>query len=191
MRWIISLILLAIIAFLSYSLYLNIKEPIAFQGTKQARQDVVTEKLTTIRSCQEIYRDITGKFAHTFDTLSYVLKNDSIPFINIVGDPDDPNSNFTKTITYTLAMDSINAMGINLDSLRYVPFSESSAEFAIQADTLTYQQTNVPVVEVGTRWKEFMGEYGSAKFQKSDNLYEPMAMLKFGDMNKPSLSGNW
>jgi len=190
MRWIISLILSALIAFLIYSLYISIKEPISFQAEKTTRKDKVTAKLEEIRSCQEIYRDITGQFAHNFDTLVYVLTNDSIPFVNIEGDPDDPNSNFTKTTTYSMAIDSIRGMGVNLDSLKYVPYS-AGKEFAIQADTITYQQTNVPVVEVGTRWIEFMGEFASPKYQKYDNLYDPSAMLKFGDMQKPSLSGNW
>ncbi len=190
MRSIISLILLLVAGFLAYTLYTNIQEPIAFQAEKATRLDKVTGHLENIRKSQEIYRTITGEFAPTFDTLSMVLKNDSIPFINIVGDPDDPTKEFTKTITYSSALDSITALNINLDSLRYVPYS-ASKEFNMTADTITYQQTLVQVVEVGTRYKEFMGKYASQKFTKYDNSYDPNALLKFGDMSKPTLSGNW
>jgi len=190
MRSIISLILFAIVIFLGYTLFKNIQEPIAFQAEKATRLDKVTGQLENIRTSQEIYRAITGQFAPNFDTLSMVLKSDSIPFINIVGDPDDPTKEFTKTITYSSALDSIRALKINLDSLRYVPYS-SSKVFNMTADTITYQQTLVQVVEVGTRWKEFMGKFASPKFTKYDNSYDPNALLKFGDMSKPTLSGNW
>ena len=191
MKWIISIVLTAVVALLIYMLYLNIQEPIAFQAVKNAREDVVVDKLKEIRQAQEIYRDITGQFAGDFDSLSHVLKYDSIKFENIIGDPDDPTGGeFIRTVTYSPAIDSIEVLGINLDSLRYIPFSENG-EFSIQADTLTYQSTLVSVVEVGTRWKEFMGQYGSLKYAKYDNSYDPNRMLKFGDMNAPNLTGNW
>ena len=191
MKWIISIVLVLVIALLAYMLYLNIQEPIAFQAVKNAREDVVVDKLKEIRQAQEIYRDIKGQFAGDFDSLSYVLKNDSIKFENIIGDPDDPTGGeFIRTVTYSPAIDSVQALGLNLDSLRYIPFSEGG-EFSIQADTLTYQSTLVSVVEVGTRWKEFMGEYGSIRYAKYDNSYDPNRMLKFGDMSAPNLTGNW
>ena len=191
MKLIISLVLALVIGILGYLLYLNIREPIAFEQVKNEREAVVVSKLKEIRTAQEIFRDITGQFAGDFDSLSYVLKTDSITFENIMGDPDDPtNSNFIRTITKTPAIDSIMALGINLDSLRYVPYSDN-ASFNIQADTMTYQSTLVNVVEVGTRWKVFMGKYGSNKYSKYDNSYSPNKMLKFGDMNAPNITGNW
>lgn len=192
MKTIISAVLVLLIGLLGYMLYLNIKEPIAFQKVKNDREDVVVAKLKEIRKAQEIYRDIKGQFASDFDSLSYVLKNDSIKFENIIGDPDDPtNSNFIRTVTYSAAYDSIQSMGINLDSLRFVPYADTGATFSIDADTLTYQSTLVSVVEVGTRWKDFMGQYGSVRYSKYDNSYDPNKMLKFGDMNAPNVTGNW
>jgi hypothetical protein len=192
MKLIISLVLAVIIAFLGYLLYLNIKEPIAFQKVKNEREDVVVSKLKEIRTAQEMFRDITGNYADNFDSLSYVLKNDSIVFENIMGDPDDPsNSTFIRTITKSAAIDSIRALGINLDSLRYVPYAVKGTTFNVDADTLTYQSTLVNVVEVGARYKTFMGEFGDIKYSKYDNSYDPNKMLKFGDMGAPNLTGNW
>jgi hypothetical protein len=112
--------------------------------------------------------------------------------IKVIGDPDDPN--FTGEITYdtsySSAFDSIQAMNINLDSLRYVPYS-SGTEFDIQADTITYQSTTVEVVEVGVRRKYFMGRYADPRFAKYDNGYDPNSYIKFGNMNAPNLAGNW
>lgn len=190
MRLIISFVLAAIVAFLAYMLYANIKEPITFHAEKTAREEVVYKKLDQIRDSQTIFKDITGKFAHNFDTLAAVLKTDSIEFVKVIGDPDSADE-FITTYTYSPAIDSIRAMGINLDSLRYVPFSATGKSFDIQADTITYQQTLVHVCEVGTRYKEFMGKYSSEKFARYDNLYKPSGQVKFGNMEKPTLNGNW
>jgi len=193
MKNIINLVLIALIAFLMYALYLNIKEPIAFEAVKEARKDVVVTKLKNIRTAQEVYRAVTGEFAHSFDTLAQVIKNDSIKIVTIFGDKDDVNSTeeFREVITYKGAMDSLRNIGsFNLDSLRYIPYGKG-AKFDIAADTMTYQSTLVNVVEVGTPWKSFMGQYASAKYAKYDNAYKPEAKLKFGNMNAPNLAGNW
>ena len=190
MRLGIILLLLLLNGFLGYTLYKNIQEPIAFAEVKTERSKTVATKLENIRSAQEIYRTITGEFAPNFDTLAQVLKIDSIPHISTANDPDNPGS-FIETKTYSSAIDSVNALGIDLDALRYVPYTDNNKEFAIDADTMTYQQTLVSVVQVGTRWKEFMGKYADPKYSKFDNSYNPDNLLKFGDMNAPNVSGNW
>lgn len=193
MKTIINIVLLLVILLLGYMLYSSIKEPIAFNAEKQIRKTAVVDKLLEIRKAQEVHRMIKGDYASSFDSLAYVLKNDSIPTIKLVEDPSDPTNpdKFKKLTTYTLASDSIPGLGIkNVDSLKYIPFTDGM-EFDISADTLTYQQTLVSVVEVGTQWKNFMGEFADPKYAKYDAGYEPEATIKFGDMNKPNLSGNW
>lgn len=195
MRLVFNVILLLIAAALAYMLYQSIEEPIAFDNEKERRKDIVVEKLETIRKAQEMYRDITGNFAPTFDTLIDVLTNGRFTRIAVIGDPDDPN--FTGEITYdtsyTAAIDSVRALGMDLAKLRYVPTFPDTKEiqFMIAADTIEYQSTTVAVVEVGTPWKTFMGDYADARFAKYDQNFNPNKVLKFGDLNKPNLSGNW
>ena len=147
-----------------------------------------------IRQAQEIFRSTNneGAFAGSWDTLRTVLQTGRIPFVSVIGDPDDPN--FTGTIeydtTYKSAADSVRALGWNLDSLQYIPFG-GGRSFDIKADTLSYQKTLVNVVEVGTTRKNYMGKYASPEYRKYDVAYEPNSFIKFGDMNKPNLSGNW
>ena len=195
MRLVLNVILLLIAAALAFMLYTSIKEPIAFNNEKNTRKDILVEKLETIRTAQEMYRDITGQFAPNFDTLVDVLTNGQFMRIAVIGDPDDPN--FTGEITYdttfTDAIDSVKALGMNLAALRYVPqFKDTEkTEFQIAADTSEYQSTTVAVVEVGTAWKNFMGDYSDDRFSKYDQKYNPNNLIKFGDLNKPNLSGNW
>lgn len=188
----LNLLIILAIGALGYLLYYNIKEPIEFRDTKDMRLQAVGEKLSQIRTCQEIYRDITGKFASSFDSLAYVLKNDSIPFEQVFEDPDFPGdeSKFIYKTIYSSARDSVMNMGIDIANLSEVPFGDGS-KFTIAADTMTYQKTLVSVTETSTRFKEFMGKYASPAYAKFDNTYDPNKLVKFGDMSKPVLTGNW
>ena len=174
MRLIINLVLVAIVAFLVWMLIGSIREPIAFKAVKDKREQAVIDKLMVIRETQEMVRSITEGFAPSFDSLKKVLTTQDFAIVSVIGDPDDPN--FTGEIkydtTYLPAIDSINALGINLDSLKYVPYGEGNT-FEIAADTITYQSTNVPVVEVGVRKKVFMGPYASERFARYDQGYNP------------------
>ena len=195
MRLVLNVILLLIAAALAYMLYLSIEEPIAFDAEKSRRKDIVVEKLELIRDAQEMYRDITGDFAPNFDTLVDVLTNGRFTRIAVIGDPDDPN--FTGVITYdtsyTKAIDSVRTLGMDLKTLKFVPLFKDTEQttFQIAADVIDYQSTMVAVVEVGTPYKSFMGKYSDARFAKYDQNYSPNKVIKFGDLNKPNLSGNW
>ncbi|MFN7116396.1 MAG: hypothetical protein ACK4TA_06315 [Saprospiraceae bacterium] len=192
MKLVINLVLAVVIVGLLYVLIQSIREPIAFKAERSRRELAVIEKLMEIRKAQEAYRDITGEFAPNFDTLKDVLTNGRFMIVQVFGDPDDPN--FTGTIEYdtmyTPAIDSIQAMGINLDSLRYVPYG-GGASFDIAADTVTYQSTVVNVVEVGVKRKVFMGKFADPRYAKYDRSYDPNSVLKFGNMTAPNLSGAW
>ncbi len=189
MRIAINIILVLVIAALAYILIDSIREPIEFQSQRAVREGAVTSKLEQIRIAQESFRDITGKFAHNFDTLSQVLKNENFTIVSILGDID-ANEEITYDTTFVSAMDSITNMGINLDSLPYIPFTNNET-FEIKADTMTYQATLVYVTEVGTNRNKYMGKYADPRFKRYDDTYDPNKFIKFGDMSKPSLAGNW
>lgn len=194
MKIVINLLLVALIIFLGYLLYANIKEPIEFKRQKTQREIAVVEKLKSIRQAQEHYRSITGSFADSFQKLSDTLTVGEFRIINVQGDPDDPNfdiSMITYDTAYFPALDSMQSLGINLDSLEYVPYAPSGTKFDIKADTIEYQKTEVHVCEVGIQRKVFMGEYGDERFAKYDKNYDPNARIKFGDLNSPNTSGNW
>jgi len=192
MRIAVNLVLVLVILGLAYVLYQSIREPIAFNSERTKREQAVVDKLRTIRTAQEFYRDITGEFASDFDTLAYVLRYDSFSIIKVIGDPDDPSftGEITYDTTYRPAYDTVLALNMNLDSLAYVPFG-GGTRFDIMADTTTYQGTNVNVVEVGTRRATFMGPYADPRFARYDQDYNPQSVLKFGDLNSPKLAGNW
>lgn len=193
MKYLINLLIIGAVALLAYLLYYGINEPIKFKDELDSRKNVVTAKLETIRKCQEMYRDITGEYAHNFDTLALVLRTDSIRIRQLVADPEDPDNpdKFITNIILQSAIDSINAMGIDLGDLSYVPYTDNKERFAMVADTTTYQQTLVPVVEVMTTWSAFMGDFSDPRFSMYQKDYNPSARIGFGSLNSPNLEGNW
>jgi len=191
MRIAINLLFVLLACFLAYVLYGTIQEPVKFQAERTLRENAVVDKLIKIRKAQEYYRAITGEFAPNFDTLQHVLMTGNFKITKVEGDPDDPTGG---KVIYTeiekSAKDSLAVLNFKFDDLASVPYTDGKT-FDIQADTTTYQNTLVQVVEVGTRRSNFMGDYADPRFAKYDNNYDPNTIIKFGDMSKPNTSGNW
>ncbi len=199
MRLLINLFLAILSIGLVYLIVMSIYSPIEFQNEKMKRQDAVVEKLKDIRTAQIAFRGITGKFAHDFDTLKQVLTTDSFKIVKVFGNPDaqDKKDEVRYETFYVPAKDSIQQLGLDLDDMQFVPYTDNKEKFQIQSDIIVYQSTNVPVVQVKAPWKSFMGEYAAPKYKRFDNKYnpdditEPGYYIQFGDMNRPSTSGNW
>jgi len=192
MRLILNILLALIALFLCYLLFDSIKEPIAFDNDKSLREGAVVDRLEDLRTSQELYRSITGEFAPTFDTLRQVLTTEKLFKVKLTPDanfPDDTDKAIRDT-TFFNTLDSLTAMKINLDSIMFVPYSNGN-KFTMTADTITFQQTLVHVMQAGASRKLFMGKWSDPKFAKYDDTYDPAKVIKFGDMTAPSLSGNW
>lgn len=191
MKIVINLFLILISAALAYLIALNIKEPISFDKALKKREGAVVQQLTKIRTSQEIYKKITGEYAGNFDTLRTVLKSSNIELYKIIGDIDDEKSEAKIETIYVKALDSLRALNINVDSLEHVPFGEDGAAYTMKADTLTYQNTLVNVIEVGIPYNKFMGKYKDQRYRKYNRFYDPSSRLKFGDLDSPNTAGNW
>ncbi len=194
MRKVINIALILLTILLAYWLYNSISEPISFHKQRDIRKAAVVDVLKKIQVAQDIHKLATGNYANSFDSLAYNILNDSVPIIKLEADPADPNNpdRFIKTISYKNAKDSLFSLigAVNIDSLRYIPFGKG-ATFDIQADTLTHQGTLINVLEVGTRYSTFMGQFADQRFKKYDKFYDPDKLIKFGDMNSPNTNGNW
>ena len=189
-RVIFNALLFLLICALGFILFTTVQEPIKFQTVKEKKEQEIVNKLIQIKQAQELYRDVTGKFAGSFKQLADTLTHGNFALVSVTGDPDDPNSVIEYDTTYTPAIDSVKALGWDLANLGKVP-NMDGLEFNIKADTASYQMTTVDVVEVGITYADFMGEFADKKFKKYDNLYDPAKKIKFGSLSKPILTGSW
>lgn len=205
MKLVLNIVFLLLTILLCYMLYASIREPIAFNEVFQSRKNAVVARLMEVREAQQAYKSITGVYAPNFDTLSQVLQTGTFKVVRISGEDENnlqvettsvPAADSIKKIKMNL--NGVEKVGIDLDSLRYVPFGDG-ATFEIGADTITYQGTpGLPVMEVKTPVKTFMKEYDSdqykrynANFNPDDPEHSRTYYVRFGDMAKPSTSGNW
>jgi hypothetical protein len=185
-----DLVLILLIFIAAWWLYSILSAPIKFANLKKERSERVIEKLNQIKICQEIYMSIKGDYAPNFENLIYVLKNEDIP-ISKFQQNGNSDSLISKSFTYFPAIDSLKKLNINLDSIIFIPYSNKK-KFEIIADKIDYNGKLTPVIQVGARWKEFMGDNIDPSLYKSiDKEYNPDNLLKFGDLTSPNLNGNW
>lgn len=192
MRKVFTAIFIVIAALLGFLLYKSIEEPIEFENVRTVREDAVTNKLQMIRKAQELYRDATGEFAPTFDTLKQVLREGDLMLVQVTGDADAVDgSEVSYDTSYFPLRDTFPQLGIVLEDMEVVPYTDGKVNFDIDAKIIPYQSTNVPVVRVGVKQSAYMGKYGNERFQRYDQTYEPNSPIYFGDMEKPTLGGSW
>ncbi len=191
MRVVIHLILALVAAGLVFAIYGTIREPIRFRKEYRIRKQAVVEKLKDIRTAEKLYRGITDTFAGSFDDLKRVLSTEKFRILQVIGDRDALDAGEVKYDTlYVSAVDSLKSLGLSLEGIEKVPYSGGKV-FDVYAGKVNQQGIEVPVVEVSTTYKDFMGEYGKKTYKKYDPNYDPDARLKFGSRTKLNLSGNW
>ncbi|MGB0862791.1 MAG: hypothetical protein ACPG19_06160 [Saprospiraceae bacterium] len=173
-------------------MYQGIAEPIQFRSEWRDREEAVRDQLIQIRDAQIAYKSIVGKYAPTFDTLEQVLRTEKFVIKSLSGDPE-VDENVVEIITELSALDSMTTLGINLDSLRFVPYTNGIV-FDMESKVLEEYQSakNIPVIKVTANVKDYMGKWATPKYSKYDGNYDPKrGKLFFGDLNKPSTNGNW
>lgn len=199
MRTIINIVLFLIVCLLTFLLVSSIRGPIQFNTELEKREDAVIAKLEQHRNCQLAYKNLTGEFAKTYDTLQQVLMTDSFEIVKIIGDADAVGGGeIKKSYSYVAAKDSLaNFFGVEIGDLQgifsdldKVPFGNGKT-FAMRADTLTYQKIIVPVINVATTYEDFMEGYTGDKFRRYNSAFDPDKSIGYGDLSKPTTSGTW
>lgn len=79
MKKIIIQVILALVAiFLAYKCYESVNNPLEFQKLKDQRYSRIIQRLKDIRTAQESYKNLYGRYTGSFDTLIYFVKHDSL-----------------------------------------------------------------------------------------------------------------
>ena len=192
MKIVINILLTAAVCGLIYLLYQSIAEPIQFEEEWAKRERKVANQLEDVRTAQLAFKDIVGYYAPNFDTLVEVLKTENFKIKNVIGDPDDPNSNYREFTTEVNALDSMNTLGIRLDSLQFIPYTDGK-EFDLVAKVLPEYQNakNIPVLKVSALVGDYMGAWAHPRYNRYNKNYNPNSILFFGDLGKPTTDGNW
>ena len=192
----IALVIAAI--FLAYMVYHSISQPVIFENTKTERELKVVQNLKDIRSSQGLFKENYNRYTASFDTLIEFIRTGELPVVNIIPDPND--TTYTKTINDTVGyinvLDSLfsNRPNFNVESLRYIPFSEPQQEFEIQAGYITRGGMKVPVFEVKAPYNTYLNGLDKQRIRNATAEREDLNKypgMKVGSMTEPLTDGNW
>ena len=195
---IINIALVVVAIFLAYMVYHSISRPVIFENTKSERELKVVQNLKDIRSSQGLFKENYNRYTASFDTLIEFIRTGELPVVNIVPDPND--TTFTKTINdtvgYIKVLDSLfsTRQNFNVESLRYIPFSEPQQEFEIQAGYITRGGMKVPVFEVKAPYNTYLNGLDKQRIRNATAEREDLNKypgMKVGSMTEPLTDGNW
>ncbi|MEG1648311.1 MAG: hypothetical protein RR277_00315 [Rikenellaceae bacterium] len=199
MKKVIQVLMLIVVAGLSYWLYTIIITPVKFDETKKTRDAAVIERLKSIRNAQHAFKNVYGHYTSTFDSLINFIENDSIKFEIKFGSEDDSLAvaqGKVKTEIVKMAVkDTIFAKGFDAKKLRYIPYTDN-IEFIMDAKTLvTESKITIPVFEVKAPFKTYLGDLDQQiLINKIDGAktVERYPGLKLGSITQATNdAGNW
>ncbi len=208
----LQVVLYCAIFFLGHALLKSISKPIFFNKKYEARYEVVKEKMMKVRDVEVAYQETYGKYTNNFDTLVDFIKNDSLILIKAEGSV--PDSIYTKADSKLAAelralelglisrdtikvsvMDSLFHEGYNIDTLKFIPFSNQEKTFQLNADIIkTLSKVEMPVFELIAHNNSYLkGLNKQLIINKNDAARDndKFPGLVVGSLIEVSINGNW
>ena len=210
---IIHIVLIAASLWLAYECYRSIAVVEEFQKIKDHRYEAVIQRLKDIRTAQEAYLDVYGRYTSSFDTLIYFVKHDSLKVVNAIGELTDDMVDeglteadavkrglIIRDTVRVAAYESLFGKGYPIDDLRYVPFTNRKHEFLMGTNQVWNSDASIqtPVFEARVNnmiifediadeyWDELLQENGERK------RLSKYPGLKVGDLKEANNNvGNW
>ena len=184
-RKIVSILLLLVIAGLVYANIKSIMQPINFNKQKDYRESVGIQRMKDLRTLQEAYKAVNGKFTSSADSLADFYKNGQMEILMQIGSNDDSlavvnteklkkaRRGITPEQMYELYKNGerlvfsisskINVKDtlfhsrkdFNIDSLRYIPFSNGDT-IQMEAIIKEVSGVKVPLFEAKMPYKSLL-----------------------------------
>ena len=187
-----------------------IARPVSFEKQLEERNAVVIEKLKDIRTAERAYKSKYKKFTDNFDTLAHFILNDSLQMERKLVDEDDSvamamlkrlkkknvETYYIHVIDTIFSPRKLTAEDVH--NLRYIPFTNNTVEFYLEAGEAATGSTMVlPVIECRAPYKAYLDtiEYRQNIINLIDdrvNNFGQYAGLMFGSMEgSNNEAGNW
>ena len=188
-KLIIQIILAGIIIFLGYKCYESIKIPQQFKVIKEQRYARIADRLKDIRTAQEAYKGVYGKYTGSFDTLEKgITEAQAIKEGRIVRD----------TVKQGV-LETIFNKDYPIDDLRYVPFTKRKYQFNMGASSMfTDSGVEVPLFQAWISntyiFEDIEDQYKDEILQENGERkrLKKYPGLKVGDLKEANNNvGNW
>ena len=198
--------------FLGYKCYESIKIPQQFKVIKEQRYARIADRLKDIRTAQEAYKGVYGKYTGSFDTLINFIKYDSVKVVRSIGSLSDED--LEKGITEAQAikegrivrdtvkqgaLETIFNKDYPIDDLRYVPFTKRKYQFNMGASSMfTDSGVEVPLFQAWISntyiFEDIEDQYKDEILQENGERkrLKKYPGLKVGDLKEANNNvGNW
>ncbi|MDR2848919.1 MAG: hypothetical protein LBV39_07440 [Bacteroidales bacterium] len=141
MKTVIHVVLIVAIAALAFLVYESVQKPIRFNAEQKKRYDVTILRLKDIRTAQVAYKAENKRYTGSFDTLITFLKEGNFKVVKLIGDEDDSADvkagKIQRDTTLVKVLDSLFHKGYPVDSIRFVPFTNNTAQFEMGTTELS------------------------------------------------------
>ncbi len=208
----IQIILFVIAVFIGYKIYETIMEPIRFKKAYQYRTKLVEEKLNKIRDVEVAFLSKYGHYTADWDSLINFAKSDSIIVVKAFGTVPDSIFYMSKSRkeaelkalklgiirrdTMKIAVrDTLFKEPYDIDTLKYVPFTNLKEVFQINAGFITTQsKVKMPVFEVKVHNDTYLQGLDRQQVINLNDIArdnDEFPGLIMGSMTEVKTTGNW
>ena len=186
--------------------------PQQFKVIKEQRYARIADRLKDIRTAQETYKGVYGKYTGSFDTLINFIKYDSVKVVRSIGSLSDED--LEKGITEAQAikegrivrdtvkqgaLETIFNKDYPIDDLRYVPFTKRKYQFNMGASSIfTDSGVEVPLFQAWISntyiFEDIEDQYKDEILQENGERkrLKKYPGLKVGDLKEANNNvGNW
>ncbi len=195
MKYVIRLVLVAVIGYLGFSLYESIMEPVRFKRVKKFRYAAVIERMDDIRKSQIAFKEVNKRFSPSFDelipfldTAQYTItqRRDTtvIEYDKVYRENVEIEKTLIDTLGYASIKDSLFIPSFDINQLRYIPETDSK-EFGVKTSSLKKVGTTIQVMEVTAKKDVIL--HGQNKRLIKNTTKD----LILGSLTEAHLNGNW
>ena len=182
---IVSIVLLFVIAGLVYAIVQSVMQPVNFNKQMEFRKTAGIQRMKDLRTLQEAYKSVYGRFAPSADSLADFYKNGQMEIVMQIGSKDDSaavanteklkktHRGITPEQMFKLYQEGENLVfaisskinvkdtifnsrkDFSIDSLRYIPYSQGDT-ILMEAIIKEVSGVKVPLFEAKMPYKSLL-----------------------------------
>lgn len=188
-----------VIILLVYLIYESVMQPVRFQNEVERREAVAIDRLMSIRTLQEVYKESNRRFLSTTDSLIDFYKNGRITIVRQIGSMDDSlavaEGRVSRDSIEVMVRDTLLKGKANIiDSIGIIPFS-GGKKIILESVVRKVSGIEIPLFEARIPYDDLLKGLDrqliiNLKADKEDMGQYPG--LKVGDIENPNNNaGNW
>lgn len=210
MKSIIQIVLWVVIIFLGWKVYSSITGPVEFNKIKEERYHKVIQNLKDIQKAELAYKEITGEFTGSFDSLIQFLDTAKFAITerrDTVYDDVERNKAFgiekgyyieesiLDTLGFTPVKDSLFGKTDRYKTMMKVPVEGVNSDFELRAGKIKRKDASYAVFEAKVAKEVILHDQDKNLLVQEKQVQSVDGVngeyIKVGSMEDVNTSGNW